>query len=377
MPGKFFSTHQYRDFFSPVKILYGVQGTGNGHITRARAMAEEFKKAAIDVDYVFSGRPQDKYFDMSPFGEYRAFPGLTFSVEKGKIHHLKTALQNKPLRALLDSRALAVEKYDLVITDFEPLTAWAARRKGVPSLGISHQYAFQFDIPRGRHDPVTDAILKHFAPADRYLGVHWHHFNQPILPPISQPVQRNVSKISNKILVYLPFIDLVDIIQVLQHRDDYQFYIYHDTDQRQDRDNLHIRPLSRTHFHEDLATSKGVICNTGFTLISEALQHGNHILTHPLQGQGEQLANAEALKALALAAILHEFYGTGIDEWLDGITHTVANPVEYANVAQVIVCWIKEGMQETAEQLAARSWECSTDRGDNNKQQRRFYVPLV
>lgn len=360
-----------------MKILYGIQGTGNGHITRARAMAEEFTNAGIDVDYIFSGRPSNKYFDMSPFGDYKTYPGLSFSVEKGKINRLKTVIQNKPVRALSDSRTIPVENYDLVITDFEPLTAWAAKRKGIPSLGISHQYAFQFDIPRSRYDPVANAILKYFAPADDYLGVHWHHFNQPILPPISQPVKRSAYKIKNKILVYLPFIDLTDIVQVLQNQDDYQFYIYHDINQPQDLDNLHLRSLSRKYFHENLATSAGVICNTGFTLISEAIQHGNNILTHPLQGQEEQLANAEALKTLDMAVILNKFNGTEIGHWLDSIKHTLVKPVEYTNVARTIVSWIKGGMQETTKELAARSWSFSTDSVDKNGKKNYFYAPLI
>ncbi|MEZ9793074.1 glycosyltransferase family protein, partial [Vibrio splendidus] len=43
-----------------MKILYGVQGTGNGHIARARAMAVAFRQQNIDVDFLFSGRDQSK-----------------------------------------------------------------------------------------------------------------------------------------------------------------------------------------------------------------------------------------------------------------------------------------------------------------------------
>ena len=39
-----------------MKILYGVQGTGNGHITRGRAMQKALSDAGIEVDWVFSGR---------------------------------------------------------------------------------------------------------------------------------------------------------------------------------------------------------------------------------------------------------------------------------------------------------------------------------
>ena len=62
-----------------MRILYGVQGTGNGHIARARIMAAAFaQRDDFTVDFVFSGRDEDKYFDMEVFGPYRTFRGLTF-----------------------------------------------------------------------------------------------------------------------------------------------------------------------------------------------------------------------------------------------------------------------------------------------------------
>ena len=73
-----------------MKILYGVQGTGNGHITRARVMASCFNKLGIDVDYVFSGRANKDYFDMHEFSDYKAYRGLSFSTENGQVKNLKT-----------------------------------------------------------------------------------------------------------------------------------------------------------------------------------------------------------------------------------------------------------------------------------------------
>ena len=67
-----------------MKILYGVQATGNGHITRARSMATELRNAHIDVDYLFSGRLCSKLFNMDTFGNYRCLPGLTFTTHDGK-----------------------------------------------------------------------------------------------------------------------------------------------------------------------------------------------------------------------------------------------------------------------------------------------------
>ena len=59
-----------------MRILFGVQGTGNGHISRSRTLARALKARGIEVDYLFSGRAADGYFEMGEFGDYRTFPGL-------------------------------------------------------------------------------------------------------------------------------------------------------------------------------------------------------------------------------------------------------------------------------------------------------------
>ena len=74
-----------------MRILYGVQGTGNGHIARARVMAKAFAlKDNVEVDFVFSGREPSKYFDMEVFGSYRTLQGLTFFTENGAVNKWKT-----------------------------------------------------------------------------------------------------------------------------------------------------------------------------------------------------------------------------------------------------------------------------------------------
>lgn len=104
-----------------MKIFYGIQGTGNGHITRGRIMARELQAADLEVTYLFTGRPQDKFFAMDVFNGNQWREGLTFATHKGKINHLKTVLQSKPLNFLKDIRQLDLSAYDLVICDFEPV----------------------------------------------------------------------------------------------------------------------------------------------------------------------------------------------------------------------------------------------------------------
>ena len=108
-----------------MKIFYGVQGTGNGHITRARVMAKELQAAGIEVQYQFTGRPVDKYFDMEIFGDYQTRAGLTFNINKGSINMVKTVLEARPINFINDINSLDLSGYDLVISDFEPITARA------------------------------------------------------------------------------------------------------------------------------------------------------------------------------------------------------------------------------------------------------------
>ncbi|ODA35339.1 hypothetical protein A8L45_04015 [Veronia pacifica] len=165
-----------------MKILYGVQGTGNGHISRARAMARAFADLPdVEVDFLFSGRDPEKYFDMEIFGDYQTRTGMTFITHAGNVSILRTAIHNKPLTLLKEINSLDVTGYDLVVSDFEPVSAWAARRQNIPSLAISHQAAFSFDVPKRGEGFLDAQIMKYFAPTEHKIGLHWYHFDNPIL----------------------------------------------------------------------------------------------------------------------------------------------------------------------------------------------------
>ena len=78
-----------------MRVLYGAQGTGNGHITKARHLVNTIANHAdIQVDYFFSRRQADEFFDMQPSSQYQTNRGLSFVAERGQIKHLKTAIEN-------------------------------------------------------------------------------------------------------------------------------------------------------------------------------------------------------------------------------------------------------------------------------------------
>lgn len=336
-----------------MKIFYGVQGTGNGHITRARVMAKELFAAGVDVDFQFTGRPADKYFDMEVFNGYQVRTGLTFNTHKGQVSYLKTAFEAKPIVFLNDIKSMDLSAYDLVITDFEPVTAWAARRQKKRVLGIGHQYAFNYEIPRAGSDPIANQIMKYFAPANIGVGLHWHHFGQPILPPIIETPEAPKKIVKNKIVVYLPFEDQNEVIRILSPFENFDFHLYSPEVVDSKFGHITCNPLSRDGFQNDLYNCAGIISNAGFELASEALQLGKKILVKPLHSQMEQISNAAALKELGYGHTMKDMDVSAIEHWLHD---DFAIHVTYPNVAKILVQWIQDGMKEMDNDFIEDIW---------------------
>ncbi len=336
-----------------MKLFYGVQGTGNGHITRARVMAKELYEAGIDVTFQFSGRPYDQFFDMQIFNGYQHREGLTFNTDKGQVNYIKTALQTKPLRFIQDVKELDLSAYDLVISDFEPVTAWAAKTQKKKVVGIGHQYAFNHSIPRSGSDPIANQIMKYFAPAHIGIGLHWHHFGQAILPPIIETPELVDNFLKNKIVVYLPFENQNQVIKQLCPFENFHFHLYSPTPVVSQYAHISCHALSREGFKKDLYDCAGIISNAGFELASEALYLGKKILAKPLHAQMEQISNAAALEQLGYGHTMKNMDSAIIEHWLH---HCHAVQINYPNTAKIIVDWIQNGMPEMDASYTEKIW---------------------
>lgn len=326
-----------------MKIFYGVQGTGNGHITRARVMARELCAAGIDVTFQFSGRSPEKYFDMGIFKDYKVLNGLTFNVNKGQVSYVKTALKIQPINFMKEVKSLDLSGYDLIISDFEPVTSWAARFRKRKVLGIGHQYAFNHRIPKLGSDFVSEQLMKYFAPSDTGIGLHWHHFGLPIFPPIIDTPMMPENVIKNKIVVYLPFENQNQVIKLLSPFVKYDFQLFSPIAAESSFGHISCHPLSREGFKTALYDCAGIISNAGFELASESLQLGKKILVKPLHAQMEQISNAAALQKLGYGTVMNALDGSSIGQWLQ---EDNALQISYPNTAGVLVAWIKNGMPE-------------------------------
>lgn len=337
-----------------MKVLYGVQATGNGHIARARVMAPALAEVGVEVDYLFSGRPEEGMFDMACFGDYQVRRGLTFCMGDGaRVLPIKTLLNNNLVQLYRDVRSLDLSQYDLVISDFEPVTAWAAKLANKASIGIAHQYAFLHVLPDAYYSKLIRPGVRLFAPVRQAVGVHWNSFGALIVPPLISPARFAPSSVHKMILVYMPY-EMNDVLYYwFSAFPDYEFRVYSKIDKAYVRDNVIFSPLSRDCFEKDLSICEGVISNCGFGLASETMQYGKKFLSKPMRGQAEQQSNAHILKSLGLATIIKELDVNVIEAWLQ-----LDNPMpkHFPNVAAKLSEWIAEECQQPLDQIVKQMW---------------------
>lgn len=84
------------------QILYGIQTTGNGHMSRAVLMAARLKAMGHQVVVLFSGAAGGNFWDLQPLQPYHRFRGLAFVIRNGCIDRLGTALRLNVFQAYRD-----------------------------------------------------------------------------------------------------------------------------------------------------------------------------------------------------------------------------------------------------------------------------------
>lgn len=335
-----------------MRVLYGIQGTGNGHLTRARAIGPRLEAKGYKIDYLLSGRERQKFFDMEPFGEFDCRRGFSFFAKNGRIQPVQTFTGLRPIQFIEDVRNINLAYYDLVISDFEPITAWAAKRQKIPCLSMSHQVAFDYDVPKVSGYYASKAIMRHFAPGTSKIGFHYFHFNQTILPPLIAPQIASPSR-HQKIVVYMGFESLREILSLLEPFRDYEFQVFAHVRGKSVHDHVTINPVSLQRFQRELKEAAGVISNAGFGLSSECLALGKKLLVKPLERQFEQLSNALALQSLGRATTMARLDQNILEQWLELDGHA---PIAYPDVAELLCDWITEAEPRDYDEFVDSVW---------------------
>lgn len=302
-----------------MKILYGIQGTGNGHLTRAIEILPYLQKHA-QVDVLISGEQFDLPLPFEP--KYR-MKGLYFVFGKnGGIDLIETYKRINTFRFLKEIREFPIKKYDLVISDFEPVTAWSAYLNKVRCIGLSNQAATLHSLaPKPKSfDPLGKLVLEYYAPVSEQFGFHFKSLSETIFTPVIRKEVRKL-KITEKdhYTVYLPSYDDKKMIKHFKQFKNVNWEIFskHNTSSYSEK-NITIKPIHGKQFLESLASSKGLISNAGFGATSEALFLGKKLMVIPMKNQYEQQCNAAMLKSMGVGVMksLKKKHHEKLTSWL-------------------------------------------------------------
>ena len=287
-----------------MRILYAFQGTGNGHQTRAKEFIPLFRKYA-QVDVLVSGGEPDKVFD---FPVNHRFKGVGFRFgNRGGIDLMQSFRDLDSMGFLREIKQAPIHGYDLVINDFEPVTAWACRRTQIPVVGMSHQAAVVHpQTPKpSRIDWFGMQVLQRFAPVDISIGFHFKAYTPEIFTPVIRQAVRQLEPSDGPhVTVYLPAYGEARIIQTLRKLPQQHWEVFSaKCASPYQIDNVHVLPIHPDRFIESMAASSGVICGAGFETPSEALYLGKPLLAVPMRGQFEQQCNAVALRQMGVTVL--------------------------------------------------------------------------
>lgn len=298
-----------------MKILYSFQATGNGHLIRAREIIPELKRFG-PVHIMTSGSLSQLPLEFPIDFQH---PGLSYRYnDKGGINYSQTLkdLELKPLFKAINE--LPVEDYDLVINDYEPITAYACKRKGVKCVSISNQMShYSTKIPRPKHSWAQRQLLLNYAPANgKKIGIHYEKYDDFIMTPIiRQELHVAQPPTKDHLTVYLPAHDDYAIIEAFGLAP-FPIHVFSRTAKKPYRHGrLEIKPLGIQEFTKSMVTAEGVICAGGFTTTSEAMFLGKKLWCIPIHGQYEQECNYLALKQLGLKD--YSFNLLGVMEFYD------------------------------------------------------------
>jgi uncharacterized protein (TIGR00661 family) len=289
-----------------VKIFYGICGEGLGHSGRSLALIERLVALGHAVTiFTFA----DAYRLLADTGyRPRRIEGLRWRENKrggvsplGTFANLCQFLHAR--RESLDAiRQLAlVERPDLFITDFEPLTALAAASLKIPCVSVDNQHRFcqhlgsGFPLALQFYGHLAGQFVRRWIQSPRECIVSVFHDCPPsrhfrrVDALLRDRIARLEATAGDHVLLYGRSAigrRLAEVAATVPAR-----FIAYGFDGPA-APNIEYKRASYDQFAADLASSRAVVALAGHQLISEARYFGKPLLVVPMPNQHEQAINA-------------------------------------------------------------------------------------
>lgn len=316
------------------RIVYGVAGEGFGHSSRSHLIGQHLIDAGHEVLFVAS-RKSLAYLKTHFGDDVKEILGLCLVYRNRRLSTMRTFAANA--RRFVTERQTNRTLYrdvfepfapDLVISDFEPFSAWWALRHGVPFISLDHQHMLplcQIDRSLGTWTARFNGHLVtrcHYLGAAAYIILNFfrapsHHAGAIVAPPVVRPqVQQLTPSRQEHLVVYTTDPSCRQkLLATLAGFPDHTFFIY-GLNENECIGNCFLKKTSTAGFLCDLATSRGVIATAGFSLISECLYLHKKMLLLPIQGQYEQMVNAHYVQKLGLGLASKQLDAGVLTEYL-------------------------------------------------------------
>ncbi|PIN86092.1 hypothetical protein COV19_06365 [Candidatus Woesearchaeota archaeon CG10_big_fil_rev_8_21_14_0_10_44_13] len=324
------------------RIIYSVCGEGMGHAVRSRPIIEHLKKKN-DVK-IFSSSRAYSYLS-GKFDDVNEIEGLHINYKKNGIDEVSTLFSNilnfSRLAASFSfiSREIKDFKPDIIISDFDIISAYAGLFKSIPTISIGNHHLSnmvkitypkryildylqlrlvnRLIIPKAGHYLVTSFFHSEPKSSDVHL----------VAPIIREEVLGLKRAEKDYILVYQTSDSNKKLIEELK-KIDQRFIVYGFGIEKKDH-NIVFRKFNENRFFGELAGCKALITNGGFTLISEALHLEKPILSIPIKNHFEQILNALYLERLGYGKMSSITSKNQIEEFMGNIENYKRNLRRY------------------------------------------------
>lgn len=312
-------------------IFYCICGEGMGHAIRSSVIIDRIKDK-YDV-YIFSSDRAYKYLNEKFDNVYKIGEFNTVYINN-KVNNTKTlinALKRNPLNIKegyeeLYKKARKLSP-DVIVTDFEIYATMVSKLLSIPLISLDNIHMITqtaIDYPPKHQGEMLKAkgVIKSYVikPKIHILTSFFYPKIKPkkravLYPPvIREDILKLEPTIEDHIIVYQTSKESVKLVEQLKSLNE-KFIVYGFNKDEVDK-NLTYKLFNENEFYNDLASAKAVICNGGFTFISEAISLKKPIYSVPAIGNFEQTLNGFYVQKLGYGEYHEEMSPKKVEKFL-------------------------------------------------------------
>ena len=295
-------------------VFYCVCGEGMGHSIRTGVIVNKLQEI-YDV-YIFTHGNAFDYLS-SKFDNVYEIGGFNTVYINNKVDNVRTlvsALKRNPhnLKSNYDELYKKARELspDVIVTDFEMYSTYVSKLLNIPLISLDNMHIItqaEISYPQNQRLEMlkAKAVIKtyvvkpkvHIITSFFYPKIRSNK-NAVIYPPIIREDILNLQPTTkDHIVVYQTSKESVKLIKRLKELKNEKFIVYGFNKDEIDG-NLTYKQFNEDEFYDDLASAKAVICNGGFTFITEAITLKKPIYSVPARGNFEQLLNGYYVQKL-------------------------------------------------------------------------------